>query len=310
MQGGNQGELRGIIPRSVALILKEVNELRNEGWTYELEASFLEIYNESVRDLLCKASPDGEGGDNLDIKKDTHGNTRVEHLTRITVSSEQDVATLVSMANKRRATAKTDMNERSSRSHSVFTLYLTGSNKSQNTALSSSLNLVDLAGSERLSRTGTQTDSTRMKETQAINKSLSALADVFTALGAHQKHIPYRNSKLTYLLEPCFSGDGKTLMIVNLSPTLASAGESLCSLRFASQVSQCELGKPKPKRTQLNAAGNGDDDTEMQENHAPIKEPATPSRPATASGAVKKLTASKSSAVAPGLSRIGSVNRR
>jgi len=107
--------------------------------------------------------------------------------------------------------------------------------------LKGQLNLVDLAGSERLARSGATGD--QAKETVAINKSLSSLADVFAALGRKASHIPYRNSKLTYLLQPCLSGDGKTLMMVNLSPTEASYQESLSTLRFAKQVNQCELGK-------------------------------------------------------------------
>lgn len=103
--------------------------------------------------------------------------------------------------------------------------------------------MVDLAGSERLDRSGA-TGST-MKETLAINKSLSSLTDVFVAIANKQAHIPFRNSKLTHLLQPSLSGDGKALMMVNLSPTEQSYFESLCSLRFASQVNQCELGKPK-----------------------------------------------------------------
>ena len=106
---------------------------------------------------------------------------------------------------------------------------------------------MDLAGSERLSRSGATGD--RRKETQAINKSLSCLSDVFTALGNKSNHVPFRNSKLTYLLQNCLSGNGKTMMMVNLSPTNLSYQESLCSLRFASQVNQCELGKAKRQMT-------------------------------------------------------------
>jgi hypothetical protein len=105
------------------------------------------------------------------------------------------------------------------------------------------LRLCDLAGSERLDRTGTLNDSTRLKETVNINKSLSSLADVFIALANKAPHVPYRNSKLTTVLQDCLSGDGKALMFVNVSPTMASGHETLCSLRFASQVSQVELGK-------------------------------------------------------------------
>jgi kinesin family protein C1 len=109
--------------------------------------------------------------------------------------------------------------------------------------LKGTLNLVDLAGSERLDRS--LATGARLKETVAINKSLSSLVDVFVAIGNKQSHIPFRNSKLTYLLQPSLSGDGKTLMMINLSPTEDSYPESLCTLRFASQVNQCELGKPK-----------------------------------------------------------------
>lgn len=99
---------------------------------------------------------------------------------------------------------------------------------------------MDLAGSERTERSGATGE--RMKEACAINKSLSCLSDVFHAISNNQKHIPYRNSKLTHLLAPCLGGDGKTLMFVNVSPEAASAEETLCSLRFASQVNSCELG--------------------------------------------------------------------
>jgi len=103
--------------------------------------------------------------------------------------------------------------------------------------------LVDLAGSERLSRSGAT--GSRLRETQSINKSLSALSDVFVAIGNKQSHIPFRNSKLTQVLQPCLSGDGKTLMFVNLSPTEQSFDETLCSLRFAKHVNNVELGRCK-----------------------------------------------------------------
>ncbi|KAJ0406071.1 hypothetical protein ATCC90586_005895 [Pythium insidiosum] len=148
------------------------------GWEYNLQVSFLEIYNETLKDLLASKE---DAGKSLSIKKDAKGGVH--------------------------------------------------------------LNLVDLAGSERASRSNVSGD--RLKETQAINKSLSCLADVFTAIGNKSAHIPFRNSKLTYLLQSSLSGDGKTLMMVNVSPTAESAGETLCSLRFAQQVNKCELGKPK-----------------------------------------------------------------
>merc|ERR1712113_1383471 len=121
-----------------------------------------------------------------------------------------------------------------------FALYLTGSNTELNTELHGALHLVDLAGSERLDRSNAVGD--RLKETQNINRSLSSLADVFSAKAEGRSHIPFRNSKLTHLMEPCLSGHGKTLMAVNVGPEAINSHETLCSLRFASQVSQCTTG--------------------------------------------------------------------
>merc|ERR1712113_31793 len=127
-----------------------------------------------------------------------------------------------------------------------FALYLTGSNTELNTELHGALHLVDLAGSERLDRSGAVGD--RLKETQNINRSLSSLADVFSAKAEGRAHVPFRNSKLTHLMEPCLSGQGKTLMTVNIGPEADNSHESLCSLRFAGQVSQCTTGG-KAKRS-------------------------------------------------------------
>merc|ERR1712151_1229599 len=125
-------------------------------------------------------------------------------------------------------------------------LYLTGSNVELNIQHYGALHLVDLAGSERLDRSGAVGD--RLKETQNINRSLSSLADVFAAKAEGRAHVPFRNSKLTHLMEPCLSGHGKTLMAVNVGPEAGNSHETLCSLRFASQVSQCTTGG-KPKRS-------------------------------------------------------------
>jgi kinesin family protein C1 len=245
---GGRGEHAGIIPRSVAKIIESVHTYNQQGWEYTLEAAFSEIYNDKLIDLLNDNGADCA----LEIRRENN-RTYVPGLTRIAVSSTGALEGLMARANKNRSTATTDMNERSSRSHLIFTLYLKGTNKEQRVQLEGTLNLCDLAGSERLDRSCVAGE--RLKETQAINKSLSALSGVFTALSTGQPHIPFRNSKLTYLLQDCFAGDGKTMMVVNLSPTMASAAESLCSLRFAATVSQVHLGTAK-KNIQK-TAGNG-----------------------------------------------------
>ena len=171
------------------------------------------------------------------------GLNSVDIDTSSTHQGMRQLEQLLERAGKARTTVATGMNERSSRSHMIFMMDLTGVHADGTTVTRGGLRLVDLAGSERLDRAGTANDAVRLKETVNINKSLSCLADVFVNLGAKSQHIPYRNSKITMLLQDCLSGDGKALMIVNVSPTQASSGETLCSLRFADQVSQVELGK-------------------------------------------------------------------
>ena len=265
MSGNLSGEGMGIIPRSVSRLLQAAREYREEGWQFTLECSFLEIYNETVRDLLSSktSSLDEEKVAGLEIKRDADGRTVVPGSMRMAVTSEAEVVEILRLAAKHRSVAATSMNARSSRSHSIFTLYLTGSNSISHTSLTGSLNLCDLAGSERLSKS--HAEGARLKETQAINKSLSALADVFTSLSSGSKHVPYRNSKLTYLLQPCLSGDGKTLMIVNVSGEASNVGETICSLRFAAQVNQCELGKPKRTARLVEQRAADDEDTSVVE---------------------------------------------
>jgi kinesin family protein C1 len=249
--------MRGIIPRAVEKILDQARALNQHKWKFTVTASFLEIYNENLKDLLtsmvqetCKGDAQtGKSNDKLAIKRNREGKSFVDGLTHIPIDVNESaigmeqLQALMSVAARSRSVASTKMNSQSSRSHSVFMLHLNGFNEETGAIVNGALNLCDLAGSERLDRSGAGADAQRLKETQSINKSLSCLGDVFNALATGASHVPYRNSKLTYLLQDCLSGDGKALMFVNLSPTTASCGESVCSLRFAHRVNQVELGK-------------------------------------------------------------------
>ena len=259
MQGSGNGDMRGIIPRAVEQILDQARASRAQKWDFKMSAAFLEIYNEDLKDLLVSMKPGYNAAagkleaaaNKLVIKRNREGKTYVDGLTEITIETEdadagmRQLDALMAVAARARSVASTKMNSQSSRSHSVFMLHLRGHNKENGAIMEGALNLCDLAGSERLDRSGAATDAKRLRETQSINKSLSCLADVFSALAARNAHIPYRNSKLTYLLQDCLSGDGKAMMFVNLSPTTASSNESLCSLRFAERVNSVELGKAK-----------------------------------------------------------------
>lgn len=238
---------KGLIPQSLEQIFRTMQSLKSQGWKYELQVSMLEIYNETIRDLLSTSrstdtprTENGVSGKQYAIRHDPSGNTHVSDLTIIDVHSSREVSYLLDQAARSRSVGRTQMNEQSSRSHFVFTLRISGINEVTERQVQGILNLIDLAGSERLSKSGS-TGGTLL-ETQFINKSLSSLNDVITALGRKEDHIPFRNSKLTYLLQPCLGGDSKTLMFVNISPEPSSVGESLCSLKFAARVNDCEVG--------------------------------------------------------------------
>jgi len=242
MQGSGYGQMRGLIPRAIEQVGEYKQELERDGWQYEMKVSFLEIYNETIRDLL-RAEEHSELKHEVKVGADGRRFVSDINMVPLEPTDLDAVEAVMRQAAKYRSVGHTDMNAVSSRSHSVFTLHLTALHPKNRQALRGTLNLCDLAGSERLDRSKATGD--RAKETVAINKSLSSLTDVFAAIGKKASHIPFRNSKLTYLLQPSLSGDGKTLMVVNLSPTEMSTQESLCSLRFASQVNKCELGKAK-----------------------------------------------------------------
>ncbi|KAJ7604986.1 P-loop containing nucleoside triphosphate hydrolase protein, partial [Roridomyces roridus] len=252
MEGGSTEDTQGMIPRAVAQVFRVAEDLKDKGWSYTMEGQFLEIYNETITDLLTPAPGPGESA-----KKHEIHHHPVTHLTTVSdvrtpsITSPAEALTLLAAAQKRRRVASTGMNERSSRSHSVFTLRIRGVHSGGEQERVGTLNLVDLAGSERLGRMGREEKGERLKETQNINRSLSALGDVVAALGSGSgAHVPYRNSKLTYLLQNSLSGNSKTLMVLNLSPLAAHLNESLTSLRFATKVNNTTIGTAKKVQVQ------------------------------------------------------------
>ena len=189
----------GMIPRAVNQIYETARGLEEKGWTYTMEGSFVEVYNENINDLLGK--PDEFDKKKHEIRHDLQKcKTHVSDLTTVNLNSPSKVESILRRAMANRSVAATKANERSSRSHSVFMLTLTGHNKLTGEKSEGTLNLVDLAGSERLSHSGATGD--RLKETQNINKSLSCLGDVIGALGQGKEggHIPYRNSKVSEVM--------------------------------------------------------------------------------------------------------------
>ncbi|EQC35890.1 hypothetical protein SDRG_06638 [Saprolegnia diclina VS20] len=215
----------GIIPRALQQLF-EMSTARQLLYDDRISISMQEIYNDQPRDLLSK-----------DIV------TAKDSLETRPVSSWEEVQHVLDEGHKNRSVASTKMNIESSRSHAIIFVYVNSASRQTLEKKSSTLCLVDLAGSERISRT--QVTGDRLKEAQHINKSLSTLGDVVHALQHKAKHVPYRNSKLTFTLRDMLSGGAKALMMLQVSPDVADVGESLCSLQFGARVSQVELGAAK-----------------------------------------------------------------
>ncbi|KAM4706252.1 uncharacterized protein WCC33_010987 [Rhinophrynus dorsalis] len=236
----------GINQRALQALYKEM-EARGGLWNYSVSVSMVEIYNEVIRDLLSK-----EPQEKLDIKlnPDGSGQLHVPGLTSREVSGFRHIKKLLSLGKRNRATFCTNMNERSSRSHALLTITITGKDLTTGTVTTGKLNLVDLAGSERVWKSGAEGE--RLKEAQNINKSLLALGEVIQALRAKQGHVPFRNSKLTYMLQDSLGKGNKTVMMVQVSPLEENIGETVCSLKFAQRVCKVELG-PASRRIDTGA---------------------------------------------------------
>ncbi|KAL9232510.1 hypothetical protein vseg_007617 [Gypsophila vaccaria] len=235
-------EDRGVNYRTLAELFRLINE-RRELFRYEICVSVLEVYNEQIRDLLASGTQPALASKRLEIRQMSEGVHYVPGLVEASVSNMSEVWDVLKTGSNARAVGSTNANEYSSRSHCMHCVMVKGENLLNGECIKSKLWLVDLAGSERIARTEAQGE--RLKEAQNINRSLAALGDVISALANKSLHVPFRNSKLTHLLQDSLGGDSKALMFVQISPNENDLSETLCSLNFANRVKGVELGPAK-----------------------------------------------------------------
>ncbi|XP_036442255.1 kinesin-like protein KIF14 [Colossoma macropomum] len=239
------GEEPGVIPRFCEELFLRLSRADNQEVTCHLEMSYFEVYNEKIHDLLVAKDEQNQKKMPLRVREHPVDGPYVEDLSTNIVSSYADIQTWLELGNKQRATAATGMNDKSSRSHSVFTLVMTQTKtelvegEEHDHRIISRINLVDLAGSERCATA--QTSGERLREGASINKSLLTLGKVISALSEQAQSrrkvfIPYRESVLTWLLKESLGGNSKTAMIATLSPAASNVDESLSTLRYAQQA--------------------------------------------------------------------------
>ncbi|KFP33826.1 Chromosome-associated kinesin KIF4 [Colius striatus] len=222
----------GIIPRVIELLFKEREQ--RQDWEFTLKVSYLEIYNEDILDLLCPSRERSQ----ISIREEPKEGIKIVGLTERNVTCAQDTVSCLEQGNSSRTVASTAMNSQSSRSHAIFTICIEQKRKSDKTSsFHSKLHLVDLAGSERQKKTKAEGD--RLKEGININRGLLCLGNVISALGDENKKggfVPYRDSKLTRLLQDSLGGNSHTLMIACVSPADSNLEETLNTLRYADRA--------------------------------------------------------------------------
>ncbi|XP_077316626.1 kinesin-like protein KIF3B [Lithobates pipiens] len=232
-------EKRGVIPNSFEHVFTHISRSQNQ--QYLVRASYLEIYQEEIRDLLSK-----DQSKRLELKERPDTGVYVKDLSSFVTKSVKEIEHVMNVGNQNRSVGATNMNEHSSRSHAIFMITIECSElglDGENHIRVGKLNLVDLAGSERQTKTGAQGE--RLKEATKINLSLSALGNVISALvDGRSTHIPYRDSKLTRLLQDSLGGNAKTVMVANIGPASYNVEESLTTLRYANRAKNI---KNKPR---------------------------------------------------------------
>lgn len=235
----NDPEMRGVIPNSFQHIFTQISRTQNQ--KYLVRSSYLEIYQEEIRDLLCK-----DNNRKLELKENADFGVHVKDLSSVVTKNAAEIEHLMNLGNQSRSMGFTNMNERSSRSHAIFLVTVECSEvgpDGEDHIRVGKLNMVDLAGSERQSKTGAK--GKRLKEAAKINLSLSALGNVISALvDGKSTHIPYRDSKLTRLLQDSLGGNARTVMIATVGPSHKNFEESLATLRYANRAKNI---KNKPR---------------------------------------------------------------
>uniref|UniRef100_A0A8C9DDT3 Kinesin family member 4A n=1 Tax=Prolemur simus TaxID=1328070 RepID=A0A8C9DDT3_PROSS len=241
----------GVIPRVIQLLFKEID--KKSDFEFTLKVSYLEIYNEEILDLLC---PSREKAPQINIREDPKEGIKIVGLTEKTVLVALDTVSCLEQGNNCRTVASTAMNSQSSRSHAIFTISIEQRKKSdKSSSFRTKLHLVDLAGSERQKKTKAEGD--RLKEGININRGLLCLGNVISALGDDKKggFVPYRDSKLTRLLQDSLGGNSHTLMIACVSPADSNLEETLNTLRYADRARKIK-NKPivniDPQMAELN----------------------------------------------------------
>lgn len=224
----------GVIVRAARTLFELLDEMSRHGWSGDVSVSVLEVYNDTIRDLTIKSREDST----VTIRHNTDGSIEVVGARTLPVRSAEDIVRTVRIAMTKRCKKSTKMNADSSRSHCVFQINLRMVNSETGAERNGTLHVVDLAGSERVRVSGSIDQPDLLKEAKCINRSLSALGNVFNAMYRKERHIPFRDSTITHLLQPCLQKDCKVLLICNIAPETASLSESLSTLRFARKVNE------------------------------------------------------------------------
>lgn len=231
----------GIYMKSLEDLFSQ-REDRSDEANIGIKIQLLEVYNENIRDLLV-SEKEARMAKPLSIVATRGSGSNVPDAIQVEVDSVDDVLEALDRGARNRAVAETKMNERSSRSHQILTIMVDCVYTSTHERTLGCLHLIDLAGSERVARSGAQGQ--QLLEAQHINRSLSALGNVMQALAQKRDHVPYRDSKLTQLLQDSLAGSSKTMMFVHVAPEENSAGESLSTLNFGKKVTEITLGAAK-----------------------------------------------------------------